>query len=44
MITYGGGVLVAFSNAGGNGQRIWFSPDGKNLGGGELRYDGSSSP
>ena len=42
MIPYAGGVLVAFANAGGNGNRIWFSPDGKKLGGGELRYDGSS--
>jgi hypothetical protein len=42
MTTYGGGVLVAFSNAGGNGYRVWFSPNGKGLGGGQLVYDGSS--
>jgi hypothetical protein len=42
MAPYGGGVLVAFSNAGGNGYRIWFSPNGRGLGGGQLLYDGSS--
>jgi hypothetical protein len=42
MIPYREGVLVAFTHAGGNGNRIWYSPDGKNLGGGELRYDGGT--
>lgn len=34
--------MAAFSNAGGNGHRIWFSPDGTHLGAGQLVYDGSS--
>lgn len=45
MIPYAGGVLVAFSNAGGDkgDHRIWFSRHGNGLGGGELVYDGSSA-
>ena len=42
MAPYGSGVLVAYSNAGGNGYQIWFSPNGRGLGGGQLVYDGSS--
>jgi hypothetical protein len=42
MIPCKGGVLVAFSSAGGNRHHIWFNPNGEALGGGELRYDGSS--
>jgi hypothetical protein len=44
MIAYGGGILAAFSDAGGNGYRIWFTPDSGHLhlGGGQHWYDGSS--
>jgi hypothetical protein len=42
MAKFGEGVLLAFTAAGGNGNKIFFSPDGKNIGAGELRYDGSS--
>lgn len=40
MLPYQGGVLTAFRNAGPNGYRVHWSPDGKNLG--PLAYDGTS--
>jgi hypothetical protein len=35
------GVLTAFTNTPG-GNRIHWSPDGENLGGGPIKYQGSS--
>jgi hypothetical protein len=42
MIPYKGGVLTAFTRAGSNGNRIHWSPNGQNLGGGPMVYDGGS--
>lgn len=42
MISYQGGVLTAFRNAGPHGHRIHWSGNGESLGGGPIRYDGSS--
>jgi hypothetical protein len=41
MTAYDGGVLTAFAGTG-LGYRIHFSPNGENLGGGPIVYDGSS--
>jgi hypothetical protein len=44
MIPFDGGVLSAFARCDGTPgkYRVHFSPDGKDLGGGERRYEGIS--
>ena len=44
LLPFRGGILAAYSNVGGDPRRyrVHYSPDGRDLGGGEVRYDGSS--